>query len=92
MPDCTEDDDCDVGSDVGSSNQVAAARLEVAPDIQLSFFQDADEEDEKRKLLQVTCRIEVVLTTISIILESKLNVFGTKLLKFRKISDTLAAR
>ena len=33
----SEDDDCDVGSGVGSSSQVAAARLEVAPDMQLSF-------------------------------------------------------
>ena len=33
----SEDDDFDVGSGVGSSNQVAAARLEVAPDMQLSF-------------------------------------------------------
>ena len=33
----SEDDDCDVGSGVGRSNQVAAARLEVAPDMQLSF-------------------------------------------------------
>ena len=33
----SEDDDFDVGSGVGSSNQVAAARLEVAPDMQISF-------------------------------------------------------
>ena len=33
----SKDDDCDVGSGVGSSSQVAAARLEVAPDMQLSF-------------------------------------------------------
>ena len=33
----SEDDDGVVGSGVGSSNQVAAARLEVAPDMQLSF-------------------------------------------------------
>ena len=33
----SEDDDFDVGSVVGSSSQVAAARLEVAPDMQLSF-------------------------------------------------------
>ena len=33
----SEDDDCVVGSGVGSGNQVAAARLEVAPDMQLSF-------------------------------------------------------
>ena len=33
----SEYDDCDVGSGVGSSNKVAAARLEVAPDMQLSF-------------------------------------------------------
>ena len=36
--------------------------------------------------------IEVVLTTISIILEEKLNVIGSKLSKIRKISYTLAAR
>ena len=33
----SEDDDGVVGSAVGSSSQVAAARLEVAPDMQLSF-------------------------------------------------------
>ena len=33
----SEDDDFDVGSGVGSSSQVAAARLEVAPVVQLSF-------------------------------------------------------
>ena len=33
----SEDEDCDVGSGVGSSSQVAAARLEVAPDMQLPF-------------------------------------------------------
>ena len=36
-PQKSEEDDCVAGSGVGSSSQVAAARLEVAPDMQLSF-------------------------------------------------------
>ena len=67
----SEDDDCDVGSGVGSSSQVAAARLEVAPDMQLSFVKMLMKRMKRGSYyLQVTCMVyEVVLTTISTILE-----------------------